>query len=492
LLDEVGVTHQYPICRESAGVILTDNDPLRKKEWKNFQMHKHSVVRHRFPPLSDCAQSYLSITGGPYYVQQSKAYTPRKRTDPEFGYWDETLRTTWGPLGAHILGHQPLTEVQADGGFVPKPTNLGWLLDQAFLNMLPTIKTEVSSINSIIELKDFASLPRTIANVLSFTKKLSLSAKKRITSLGGDSSLGSIRRSFSKDHGPTLREATNQTADVYLQSQFNVLPFISDVCGFRDALLALHKKVNRLLSGQGKRQIRHYNRRINLLTPADSTVQESSVYRLNGHEQFVGQTPGSFPGIEFQPYTTWFARRWISGHQGRFHAQIEYDYSYNSFQIEYATILTFLDMIGVNLNPAILWNAIPWSFAVDWVLGLGRWLDQRKSMNMEPKVNIRRFLWSWDVRRQTELELVCFNQPAVEAHWPPPVALPPCLERCYRRDVGVPTYNSQITSGLDSHELSLSAALLVPRVWRPTRALSPRVKKGTKFPFKTKRSTNAR
>lgn len=35
-----------------------------------------------------------------------------------------------------------------------------------------------------------------------------------------------------------------------------------------------------------------------------------------------------------------------------------------------------LDTLGVELNPRIIWDAIPYSFVVDWFLGVGRYLDQ--------------------------------------------------------------------------------------------------------------------
>jgi hypothetical protein len=35
-----------------------------------------------------------------------------------------------------------------------------------------------------------------------------------------------------------------------------------------------------------------------------------------------------------------------------------------------------LDLFGANLNPAIVWNAIPFSFVVDWFLKVGDYFDK--------------------------------------------------------------------------------------------------------------------
>jgi hypothetical protein len=36
---------------------------------------------------------------------------------------------------------------------------------------------------------------------------------------------------------------------------------------------------------------------------------------------------------------------------------------------------------------------------VDWVAKCGNYLDNHKVLNMEPRTNITRYMWSWKVRR---------------------------------------------------------------------------------------------
>lgn len=47
-----------------------------------------------------------------------------------------------------------------------------------------------------------------------------------------------------------------------------------------------------------------------------------------------------------------------------------------------------LDTLGVELNPRIIWEAIPFSFVVDWFFGVGRWLERFKFDALELPVSL--------------------------------------------------------------------------------------------------------
>lgn len=72
-------------------------------------------------------------------------------------------------------------------------------------------------------------------------------------------------------------------------------------------------------------------------------------------------------------------RRDSYDYRPRYHATIDYTYSlpdYKSFKSMRRTLRGFLDAFGVKFDPSIIWNAIPFSFVVDWVVDVGGWLRQ--------------------------------------------------------------------------------------------------------------------
>jgi hypothetical protein len=295
---------------------------------------------------------------------------------------------------------------------------------------LPTIKAELSSLNSIYELKDFKSLPRLLLN---FSKLLRRAGN------------GGVLRSQS------LREGLRSTADGYLQSEFNIRPLVSDILGVNEALSTFIKAINRLLNEAGRPRRRHFT----------YTWQELP----DGTEDSEPYWPVSPTDMQNQ-YVAYYLTRYVRNSPAVFHFEIEYNFNYTQYQRENALMLALLDRLGVNLNPQIIWNAIPWSFVVDWVLGVNRWLSQFKVANMEPQINIRRCLYSISRSRDLYMEKKSFAvYPQIFNPGAVTVTMPSIKESSYRRRTIMPGVSSIESSGLTAKEVSLGAALVLPKAF---------------------------
>lgn len=347
---------------------------------------------------------------------------------------------------AHVLYN-----VREDGGFIDPPPYIDDLITRSLNAMLPGIKAELSLVNSVIELKDFVSLPHTIERIEKFLVTTTGHKFFRLPTR-----LARVRRSFGKNSGRTLREALGASSDAYLQLEFNIGPLLQDITGIFQAVSSLEKVIRDLLIRAGRVQRRHFTYKwLPGLVPAVSSTSIVQWYDTNYvNNGFVNVPYGGIPGSTlYSSYQEFPAT---------FHAEIEYNYSLSQFQVEHARLLGFLDLLGVNLNPQIIWNAIPWSFVVDWVVGIGSILNNFAVRNLEPKTNITKYLWSWKYNRTRKRSIQSY------ATWPNMVPLsarnlPHTYESIYRRQVGIPANNSVILSGLSSKELSLGAALVFSR-----------------------------
>jgi hypothetical protein len=307
--------------------------------------------------------------------------------------------------------------------------------------MLPIIKAELSGVNSTIELKDFKTINGTIRNLLKLPK---VAFRKG-------------RRLY--DLAQVLRAA----ADLYLQYKFNIAPLISDVQAVRRALANTERRLNGLVSRMGKLQTRHYSRDLHEY----SNSSESEGSRAVGFYHALN-------GGTLTSYATATNERIVVYEPSIFHAQVQYNYYYTDYQLEHARILSLLDAWGVNLNPAIIWNAIPWSFVVDWLVDVSRWLSTTRVGNMDPKINIMQYLWS--VKRARRIVVtskvtspIYYPGTGLPGSYPPEsMTHPVVFETAYRRDVGLPSASSLTTSGLSPTEISLGAALGLSR-WHPHR-----------------------
>lgn len=77
-------------------------------------------------------------------------------------------------------------------------------------------------------------------------------------------------------------------------------------------------------------------------------------------------------------------------------ATMEYDYSVPSYRFgdHEVKVRAFLDAFGLNLNPSTIWDLIPWSFVVDWFVGVGNVLESKEDSWLEPIMRIKRFCHS--------------------------------------------------------------------------------------------------
>jgi hypothetical protein len=322
-------------------------------------------------------------------------------------------------------------------GFIPAPLDLDNLIGAGLKSILPIIKPKLSLINSLIELRDFETLPATFQKLSRFQ-------------FGSLSPLQWLKGFYGPNAG--ARSGTRIAADVYLQWKFNVQPLISDVMAIKASLQQVAKRINDLVTRSGRTIESHWTRSWREHEDAEE-------------DQFHGYGPG-FPVPNC--YGTFLTKRRVTTLPSLFHLQLKYNYNYTEYQIRFAGLNALLDMVGVNFNPRIIWAAIPWSFVVDWVFGVGQWLDQFKETAMGPKINIQQCLWS--IKRQRNIS-ISRTFGGSDVSWLQYSRDIPCLnyvETAYRRDLTVPTVSAITQSGLSSSEFTIGAALIAAR--RPKRS----------------------
>lgn len=336
-------------------------------------------------------------------------------------------------------------------GFLAPPAELDSLLQRALKGTMPVVKTEMSLINSVIELKDFKGL------VKGFTKGV-----KRLHELEGHlpsrlalrNTLAAVSaawkryiNSFKKRSGMSnSRYVMRVASENFLQWKFAVAPLISDVLALQRALKSLEKQINDLVTNEGRVRVKHWG--------ATYTKLPSAPLR----KVAFGMLP---PYIMPAPSVESWINTQSSDASSQFHVEVKYNYNFTSYQREHARILGLLDGLGVNLNPSIIWNAIPWTFVIDWVVNIGSFLDQFKVRNMEPKINIVGCLWSERVERQTHWSKSFESN--IDAFYTRNQSMPSVKEVAYQRTPFIPGISSLVASGLNSSEVTLGAALIGAR-----------------------------
>lgn len=340
------------------------------------------------------------------------------------------FNTGFGSMDYPVFGAiAPLASTELGG--INDPPDLDLIVQRGTASLLPTIKADLLSVNSLIELKDVVSVKKSFLAVKQFAKLISQ------------------KGSFSST--ATLRELLRVSSDLYLQKEFNFGPLLSDICGLQTALRRSKNRVNDLVSRSGKMQNRHFTYFIN---PYNSGTQYTA-WSAAGHV-----ASKSWPSSSYACETR--VSRLIIEDGCPVHVQMQYNYNYTAYQREHAHILGLLDSLGVNLNPAIAWNLIPWSFVVDWVAKVGKFLSTATVHALEPQINILGALYSFKRRRTYYLNLYTrsqINGPAFS--FQNSASLPSVVEEAYKRVPFMPDGSSIESSGLNAKEFSLGAALVL-------------------------------
>ena len=420
---------------------VTGDEPGSKKSWKSFEHFKrvwkpttsrwtlnHSLDYRFWAPDPYSPANFVSYPVDDLYCYKGILNPAR------FGSDEFAPQTFFDPL------YTPQSDPK-NGAFILLPSNYSDLEKAAMQSMLPLIKAELSLANSLFELKDIKSLVSTVS------KNIKIFNAQFLTGL------------FHRKSSATAKELVRSGADNYLQWKFNLAPLISDIASVKRAISRTVSRLNDLIARSGRPQHRHYR----YVWMESSSESVSYAYTIDIPEYEVSQ-----PQISWREATPQHCKTHMTSYPEptEFHAEIEYNYNYTQFQRENARLLAFQDAVGLNFNPAIIWNALPWSFVIDWVFGIGQWLSQFTIHHLEPKINIRRYLISITRKRTITTSI---DRIGVFSKWGTTngIPLPTMYEKAYRRFVTWPSLSSIQSSGLNSQEFTLGSALVVSRRRRP-------------------------
>jgi len=161
----------------------------------------------------------------------------------------------------------------------------------------------------------------------------------------------------------------------YLNIEFGWRPFVSDIFDSMKAVKNSHQILNDLDAGSGK------NTRVGYAFPESSTFDLATkgltVQSWDGSKSFSNGTSNSYSGITTT--NTWFKGcfRYVLPKTRGNMSQLEK-------HVDYANRVLGL---GVNeITPELLWDAAPWTWAVDWAANVGDILHNTSALSHDSLV----------------------------------------------------------------------------------------------------------
>jgi hypothetical protein len=408
----------------------------RLQRWKSFQHY----IRQYDSPTSERSVSDVSI---PILRAEHGVFTDV--VAPIVSYREMLVDGFFDPLSNPTFGLEEwFDSVSNDGNYVLEPDGLDELIPRSLASLVPKVKTKVQLLNTLYELKDFVTLRSTIRRIRSLR-----------TALSNRGTVGS------------LRDVAGAAADVFLQLQFNIEPLIRDIQGIHKALVDSLGRLRRLMQFDGVPQVTKYKRDLRAGEGYSIKTDSAAVrYLIDPTSSVVFEPPALISGWVKDPYPTAEVVRSVTVTQELFCAQLRFIARWTETQHRYAEQLGLIDALGLSFNPKHVWDALPWSFVVDWVVKVGDFLDQFSTGALDPVLDILDY--SWSISRKREIVMSARvkrfdkNDPAhlIEDKT---VIYPTFRESAYSRQPVDLGRNALIASGLSPKELSLAAALILSR-----------------------------
>lgn len=310
----------------------------------------------------------------------------------------------------------------------------GSLSQSALQTMLPSLQGDTSYVNFLLELKDFRSI----------LKLFNQGLERKLTTL---EALFGHRR-----YDKPLARLSKQ----YLSYSFGWRPLFNDIAAFVQQILGLKAKYDELTRRANRPQQKYWGTWV-----SGTELPETLTYPTLNGANGTGPTGG------------WYGAGTLKGNCSlrtsaskgvRYHATLRYRYQMpQELRTYFGQLKATLDFMGINRNPAIVWNAIPFSFIVDWFVNVGKTLDSLRVDNIDFKTEILDFCHSVKIERSVELGVqLCNYHYLTGASWLQTVITDRCYSSLYLRRKGYPDFLSAMNvNGLNYRQFSLAAALIV-------------------------------
>jgi hypothetical protein len=280
---------------------------------------------------------------------------------------------------------------------------------------------------------------------------------------------------------PAWRNATN----LELSRQFGWRPFMDDVVKILEFLRDLRGNLKKLIKRLGTVEKRRW--RFKLRNAGEPVYEYIGVQPDDLTTVYHGSFEPSMDQAYWEVGPPIVPICWRSAERS---AILMYDqwanytmrcsYIAPAMSEDQAELRALLDYFGVQWDPAIIWNAIPWSFIVDWFYDVGSLLSR---MFARPWYDL--FFRVHDLSMGTKVELTGRTN-----YWWNRSSLPPLeldhtsmtdFGKIYKRGVTMPTHDDLFNVGFSQLQLKrivLGAELLVARSKRQAGKRAPRKPQG--------------
>jgi hypothetical protein len=286
-------------------------------------------------------------------------------------------------------------------GTVARP-DMELLRRKAVNTMRPHLKSALSVLNFILELKDLKSWGK-VGNAL---QRIRGTAKPSSINLGREArkkwgeSLPYSDLSYKMPGGriKMLKDIVKRLSGAHLQASFGIIPLISDLCEAFTGLNEMQVKLQTLKRFANRRQVRRYRY---LIPPSSDDGSLGRQWHQLGTNVKAWVPPYD---TDSRPHPV-YHQKWRWNKAPIYHAKMVYKYTLPSMTEAEEKAKLLFETIGLKFDPSIVWNAIPFSFVVDWVIDVSSFLKSFSRSNFPIITQVIDFSESYSYHYECEVSV---------------------------------------------------------------------------------------
>jgi len=243
------------------------------------------------------------------------------------------------------------------------------------------------------------------------------------------------------------RSVTKTAANNFLLFEFGVKPMISDIKAVVGLSEAVDKRIQHLIDVNGRTTRLAMEHVVDLTSPFSFFISNDSI--------LGNQITGNYAGKLGQDQGIVFER--ISGKQ-TFHLGGRLTQDLEDLKAANAKLKGLVAASGFNRPGRIIWNAIPYSFVVDWFFSVGKLIDTIAVQPFGGKYDVSHVMWSV----KSEATYKVYVTWGSASSWSPNVVLVgTCGVKVFERYTGYPASSVFLTDGsLSPEQQVLGLAML--------------------------------
>lgn len=243
----------------------------------------------------------------------------------------------------------------------------------------------------------------------------------------------------------------------YLNSEFGWKPLISDIRSGCYSIANAHRLMSNYERNAGKMVRRRYEFPVeNTVTVEPQSLSDPGLTFNGGTSlnSWFDTTKPSPPRFK----TTWsYKRTWFSG---AFTYHLPVGYGSRSWIAERAKEAGYL--LGIELTPNVVWNAAPWTWAVDWFSNAGDVVTNLSDWATDGLVLKYGYIMEHRILKVTYSHVGPSRLRPYGSYWPSPVSF---FYESKRREKATPFGFGLSWNGMTPRQLAIAAALGITRVF---------------------------